>query len=108
MCGTAERRTKSGTLSQAALGTVAGFGFLPMALSQSAGSEVQRPLATVVVVGIFFRTALTLLVLPGIMVSLLRGWKTSSSSRHVEREQPTSQGAAVPPLPWKQRLFSAA
>jgi len=54
---------------------VAGLGFLPMALSTSAGSEVQRPLATVVIVGIFFSTALTLLVLPGLMVTLLAGWK---------------------------------
>jgi len=46
---------------------VAGLGFLPMALATSAGSEVQRPLATVVIVGIFFSTALTLLVLPGML-----------------------------------------
>lgn len=53
---------------------VAGLGFLPMALSSSAGSEVQRPLATVVIVGVFFSTALTLLVFPGLMTSLLRGF----------------------------------
>ncbi|MBX3191584.1 MAG: efflux RND transporter permease subunit [Labilithrix sp.] len=53
---------------------VAGLGFLPMALSTSAGSEVQRPLATVVIVGIFFSTALTLLVLPGLLSTLLKGW----------------------------------
>ncbi|AKU98680.1 Cobalt-zinc-cadmium resistance protein CzcA [Labilithrix luteola] len=53
---------------------VAGLGFLPMALSSSAGSEVQRPLATVVIVGIFFSTALTLVVLPGLLAILLRGW----------------------------------
>ena len=53
---------------------VAGLGFLPMALSTSAGSEVQRPLATVVIVGIFFSTALTLLVLPGLLATLLKGW----------------------------------
>jgi cobalt-zinc-cadmium resistance protein CzcA len=51
---------------------VAGLGFLPMALSSSAGSEVQRPLATVVIVGIFFSTALTLLVLPGLLSLSLR------------------------------------
>ncbi len=50
---------------------VAGLGFCPMALSTSAGSEVQRPLATVVIVGIFFSTALTLLVFPGILARLL-------------------------------------
>ena len=53
---------------------VAGLGFLPMALSTSAGSEVQRPLATVVIVGIFFSTGLTLLVLPGLLATLLDGW----------------------------------
>jgi len=45
---------------------VASFGFLPMALSGSAGAEVQRPLATVVIGGLFTSTLLTLLVLPAI------------------------------------------
>ncbi|MCB9251985.1 MAG: CusA/CzcA family heavy metal efflux RND transporter [Flavobacteriales bacterium] len=44
--------------------TVASLGFLPMALSQSAGAEVQRPLATVVIGGLFTATFLTLFVLP--------------------------------------------
>jgi len=43
---------------------VASLGFLPMALSSSAGAEVQRPLATVVIGGIFTATVLTLFVLP--------------------------------------------
>jgi cobalt-zinc-cadmium resistance protein CzcA len=43
---------------------VAALGFLPMALASSAGSEVQRPLATVVIGGLITSTALTLLVLP--------------------------------------------
>jgi cobalt-zinc-cadmium resistance protein CzcA len=43
---------------------VAAFGFIPMALSTSAGAEVQRPLATVVIGGIISATFLTLLVLP--------------------------------------------
>jgi cobalt-zinc-cadmium resistance protein CzcA len=43
---------------------VAAFGFIPMALSTSAGAEVQRPLATVVIGGILSSTFLTLLVLP--------------------------------------------
>ena len=43
---------------------VAAFGFLPMALSQAPGAEVQRPLATVVIGGLVTATALTLLVLP--------------------------------------------
>lgn len=43
---------------------VASLGFIPMALAQSRGSEVQRPLATVVIGGLFSATALTLYVLP--------------------------------------------
>lgn len=42
------------------------LGFLPMALSSSAGAEVQRPLATVVIGGVVTSTLLTLLVLPAI------------------------------------------
>lgn len=42
----------------------AALGFLPMAVSGSAGAEVQRPLATVVVGGLISATALTLIVLP--------------------------------------------
>ncbi|HMQ86913.1 MAG TPA: CusA/CzcA family heavy metal efflux RND transporter [Flavilitoribacter sp.] len=42
----------------------AALGFLPMAVSTSAGAEVQRPLATVVVGGLITATALTLLILP--------------------------------------------
>ena len=45
---------------------VASLGFLPMALSTSAGAEVQRPLATVVIGGIGTSTFLTLLVLPAV------------------------------------------
>jgi cobalt-zinc-cadmium resistance protein CzcA len=45
---------------------VASFGFLPMALSSSAGAEVQRPLATVVIGGLMTSTLLTLVVLPTI------------------------------------------
>ncbi|WP_205195513.1 efflux RND transporter permease subunit [Chitinophaga sp. Cy-1792] len=43
---------------------VASFGFLPMALATTAGAEVQRPLATVVIGGLVTSTLLTLLVLP--------------------------------------------
>ena len=45
---------------------VASLGFLPMALNVGAGSEVQRPLATVVIGGIVSSTFLTLLVLPAL------------------------------------------
>jgi cobalt-zinc-cadmium resistance protein CzcA len=43
---------------------VAAFGFIPMALSTSAGAEVQRPLVTVVIGGILSSTFLTLVLLP--------------------------------------------
>jgi cobalt-zinc-cadmium resistance protein CzcA len=53
---------------------VASFGFLPMALSTSPGSEVQRPLATVVIGGLVTSTALTLLVLPVLYEWLEESW----------------------------------
>jgi cobalt-zinc-cadmium resistance protein CzcA len=43
---------------------VASLGFIPMAASTSAGAEVQRPLATVVIGGLLSSTVLTLVVLP--------------------------------------------
>ena len=43
---------------------VASMGFLPMALSTSAGAEVQKPLATVVIGGLISATFLTLIILP--------------------------------------------
>ncbi|MEO6683402.1 MAG: CusA/CzcA family heavy metal efflux RND transporter [Ginsengibacter sp.] len=48
--------------------SVASLGFLPMALSQGAGAEVQRPLATVVIGGLIIATFLTLFVLPVLYV----------------------------------------
>ncbi len=45
---------------------VAGFGFLPMAISTTPGAEIQRPLATVVIGGLVTSTLLTALLLPAI------------------------------------------
>ncbi|MCA9189581.1 MAG: efflux RND transporter permease subunit, partial [Planctomycetales bacterium] len=45
---------------------VASFGFVPMALSTSAGAEIQRPLATVVIGGLVTSTILTAFVLPAV------------------------------------------
>ncbi len=45
---------------------VASFGFLPMALNTTAGAEIQRPLATVVIGGIVTATLLTVFVVPAI------------------------------------------
>ena len=46
---------------------VAALGFVPMAFNTGIGSEVQRPLATVVLGGVVSSTLLTLLVLPALM-----------------------------------------
>jgi cobalt-zinc-cadmium resistance protein CzcA len=53
--------------------TVAAIGFLPMAISSSAGSEVQRPLATAVMGGVVSSTLLGLFVLPGLLRIFLGG-----------------------------------
>ena len=45
---------------------VAALGFVPMALSHAPGSEVQRPLATVVIGGLVTATVLTLLLFPAV------------------------------------------
>ena len=45
-------------------GLVASLGFIPMAIAKTAGAEVQRPLATVVIGGLFVSTLLTLFVVP--------------------------------------------
>jgi cobalt-zinc-cadmium resistance protein CzcA len=52
--------------------TVAALGFIPMALSSSAGAEVQRPLATVVIGGLVSATFLTLFVLPSVYAFVYR------------------------------------
>jgi len=59
---------------------VASFGFLPMALATSAGAEVQRPLATVVIGGLVTSTLLTLLVLPSIYAWFARRPSRTGSS----------------------------
>ena len=53
--------------------TVASLGFLPMALSNGAGAEVQRPLATVVIGGLMVATFLTLFVLPVLYIIFEKG-----------------------------------
>ena len=60
---------------------VASLGFLPMALSNGAGAEVQRPLATVVIGGLMIATFLTLFVLPILYILFEKGliMKTKSN-----------------------------
>jgi len=55
---------------------VASLGFVPMALNVGIGSEVQRPLATVVIGGIVSSTLLTLVVLPA-LYRIVHGRKPS-------------------------------
>jgi cobalt-zinc-cadmium resistance protein CzcA len=55
---------------------VASLGFIPMAIATSAGAEVQRPLATVVIGGLITSTILTLLILP----TLYEWFETSRST----------------------------
>jgi cobalt-zinc-cadmium resistance protein CzcA len=62
---------------------VAAFGFVPMALSTSAGAEVQRPLATVVIGGILSSTFLTLFLLP-VLYSWFEREQKSSAARAEE------------------------
>jgi cobalt-zinc-cadmium resistance protein CzcA len=54
----------------------AAMGFLPMAISTSAGAEVQRPLATVVVGGLISATLLTMIVLP-VLYTMFHSTKNS-------------------------------
>jgi len=58
---------------------VASLGFVPMAVSTSAGAEVQRPLATVVIGGLVTSTLLTLLVLPAIYKLIAKREETRES-----------------------------
>ncbi|MFL5583067.1 MAG: efflux RND transporter permease subunit [Gemmatimonadaceae bacterium] len=69
---------------------VASFGFIPMALSTSPGSEVQRPLATVVIGGLLTSTLLTLIVLPVVYEWLEERWPAWATAFHrqVRRRRP--------------------
>ncbi|HKR88786.1 MAG TPA: CusA/CzcA family heavy metal efflux RND transporter [Phenylobacterium sp.] len=61
-------------------GLVPAIGFVPMAIAQGPGAEVQRPLATVVIGGLVTATLLTLLVLPAISRVVL-GWSLKGRTR---------------------------
>lgn len=58
-------------------GLVASLGFVPMAIATSAGAEVQRPLATVVIGGLIISTLLTLIIIPVfyLIVNTFKLWK---------------------------------
>ncbi len=72
---------------------VASLGFVPMALNVGLGSEVQRPLATVVIGGIVSATALTLLVLPA-LYRVVRGERTEVPETRASDENPNPQLAS--------------
>ena len=57
---------------------VAALGFLPMAIATGPGSEVQRPLATVVIGGLVTSTLLTLVILPTIRSAFV-AWRDGAS-----------------------------
>ena len=59
---------------------VASLGFLPMAVSNGAGAEVQRPLATVVIGGLMIATFLTLFVLPILYIVFEKGVKVKTNA----------------------------
>jgi heavy metal efflux system protein len=62
---------------------VASLGFIPMAVATSAGAEVQRPLATVVIGGLATSTILTLLILP-----MLYRWLEAKRSDSLSLDRP--------------------
>ena len=72
---------------------VASLGFVPMALNVGLGSEVQRPLATVVIGGIVSATALPLLVLPA-LYRVVRGERTEVPETGTSDENPNPQLAS--------------
>ena len=63
-------------------GLVAAVGFIPMAISTSPGSEIQRPLATVVIGGLISSTVLTLIVLPVVYQWLEERWPEWAEAYH--------------------------
>ena len=70
--------------------SVAILGLIPMLISTGVGAETQRPLATVVVGGLFTSTALTLLLLP-----LMYEWAEARAERKSNRVVVTPQGATA-------------
>ena len=70
---------------------VASLGFVPMAVNVGAGSEVQRPLATVVIGGVITSTILTLLVLPALYLLVHR-----REERNEKGDQAPAESAPAP------------
>lgn len=70
---------------------VASLGFFPMAFSSSAGAEVQRPLATVVIGGLFTSSLLTLLLLPNLYL-----WFDKAATAFERRRKPRRPPGVAP------------
>jgi cobalt-zinc-cadmium resistance protein CzcA len=75
--------------------TVATLGLLPAALARGVGSDVQRPLATVIVGGLVSATLLTLLVLPGLYYLVEKGFD-KFMQRYAQKTEESSPGTAGP------------
>jgi len=75
--------------------TVAALGFIPMALSSSAGAEVQRPLATVVIGGLVSATFLTLFVLPTVYAFIYRKEEPAPPKGGGDEPAPEASGDAA-------------
>lgn len=86
------QRVKQGTVMRLRpvlmTATVASLGFLPMAISTSAGAEVQKPLATVVIGGLITATFLTLFVLPLLYIIF-------NSKLSLKRKRPTMKKSLI-------------
>jgi cobalt-zinc-cadmium resistance protein CzcA len=61
------------------IATVAVLGLLPASISTGIGSDVQRPLATVIVYGLFFATLITLYVLPALYYLMEKRWSANDT-----------------------------
>jgi hypothetical protein len=79
---------------------VASFGFIPMALATSTGAEIQRPLASVVIGGLFSSTLLTLFLLPVLYDWTFGGPLAASAESAVPHGRP---GDSVQGMPRKGR-----
>ncbi|HBM89407.1 MAG TPA: CusA/CzcA family heavy metal efflux RND transporter [Rhodobiaceae bacterium] len=75
--------------------SIAALGLIPMLLSSGVGSEVQRPLATVVVGGLISSTALTLFILPTLYRTFSQAKLTEWQHTHQGARAPLIQGASL-------------
>lgn len=66
------------------IATVAVLGLLPASISTGIGSDVQRPLATVIVYGLLFATLITLYVLPALYYLMEKRWSTDTEYERPE------------------------